>query len=317
MQNNRQAHTTQTEWPTLAVLLLCYSLYVVATVLLPDVSQFGAITLLALVIALHSSLQHEVLHGHPFSRQWLNELTVFPAIGLFVPYQRFRDTHLEHHYDPNLTDPYDDPESNFLCGERWEGCRVGTKMLMQFNRTLMGRILIGPALGTVTFWLGDLRLVLQGDRAVARAYVLHILGVGIVIAWSLTFSNLAIWQYMIAAYAGLSILKIRTFLEHRAEETVQARTVIIEDKGLLAFLFLNNNYHSVHHAHPQLPWYQLPAFYAQRRDRFLKSNRNYVYRNYAEIFVKYFLRAKDPVVHPFLRQRGAIKQPRPGKADES
>jgi fatty acid desaturase len=36
-----------------------------------------------------------------------------------VPYLRFRDTHLAHHHDPNLTDPYDDPESNFQDPAVW------------------------------------------------------------------------------------------------------------------------------------------------------------------------------------------------------
>ena len=77
---------------------LCYGSYVGTTVYVAAFSPVLATFLLAFVIALHSSLQHEVLHGHPFKEKWLSELTVFPAIGLFIPYQRFRDTHLAHHF---------------------------------------------------------------------------------------------------------------------------------------------------------------------------------------------------------------------------
>ena len=41
--------------------------------------------------------------------KWLNEALVFPALSLAIPYQRFRDSHLAHHNDEILTDPYDDP----------------------------------------------------------------------------------------------------------------------------------------------------------------------------------------------------------------
>jgi fatty acid desaturase len=50
--------------------------------------------------------------------------------------------------------------------------------------------------------------------------------------------------------------------------------------------------------HPAVPWYRLPALYAARRGHFLRRNDAYVYRSYAEIFRRHFLKAKDPVPHP-------------------
>jgi len=93
-------------------------------------------------------------------------------------------------------------------------------------------------------------------------------------------------------------LKIRTYLEHRAHEAFRARTVIVEDRGPLSYLFLNNNFHVVHHMHPNVPWYELPAMYDARREHYQRRNEAYVYRNYAEIFRRYLLKAKDPVPHP-------------------
>ena len=77
--------------------------------------------------------------------------------------------------------------------------------------------------------------------------------------WLLAVGAMPVWAYLLAAYLGWSLLKIRTFLEHRAHEAARARTVIIEDRGPLALLFLNNNFHVVHHMHPGVPWYRLPA----------------------------------------------------------
>ena len=97
---------------------------------------------------------------------------------------------------------------------------------------------------------------------------------------------------------GNSLIKIRTFLEHRAHEAHRARTVVVEDRGPLSLLFLNNNFHVVHHCHPNVPWYDLPALYRGNRDHYLRRNEGYVYRSYAQIFARYLLRAKDPVPHP-------------------
>jgi fatty acid desaturase len=110
-----------------------------------------------------------------------------------------------------------------------------------------------------------------------------------------------VWAYGLAAYLALSILKVRTFLEHRAHEKAAGRSVIIEDRGPFSLLFLNNNLHAVHHAHPRVAWYDLPGLYAARREHFLAKNRGYRYRSYAEVFARHFLAAKDPVPHP-LRQ---------------
>ena len=107
-----------------------------------------------------------------------------------------------------------------------------------------------------------------------------------------------VWAYLVGCWGALAILRVRTFLEHQAHERAPARSVIIEDRGPLALLFLNNNLHAVHHAHPQLPWYRLPAEYARRREEFLRRNGGYRYRSYVEVFRRHLLRRKDPVAHP-------------------
>jgi fatty acid desaturase len=54
--------------------------------------------------------------------------------------------------------------------------------------------------------------------------------------------------------------------------------------------------------HPKVPWYRLPALYWANRQRYLDRNEGYVYRSYADIFRRYFWRAKDPVPHPLWRR---------------
>lgn len=289
------------EWQTLALVALSYFVWASALFWVAELSLGLAVVLVVLSLALHSSLQHEVLHGHPFRSEWASALLVFPAIGLFIPYLRFRDTHLEHHRDQNLTDPYDDPESNYLDPGVWETLPRWLQGVLALNNTLLGRMLIGPAVAQISFMATDWRAIRNGDRRVALGWVLHVPAVALVVpvVW---LAPMPVWVYLLSAYLGLSILKIRTFLEHQAHERVRGRTVVIEDRGPLAFLFLNNNLHVVHHMHPKVPWYRLWALYDSNRARYLKRNEGYCFRSYGEVFRQYFLRAKDPVPHPLWRR---------------
>ena len=300
------------EWPTLALIVACYAVWALATTALWPLSPLLSVVVATLVITMFSSIQHEVLHGHPFRSATLNEALVFPAVTLLYPYRRFRDTHLQHHHDERLTDPYDDPESNYLDPVVWAGLSRPMRAILRANNTLLGRLAIGPALGTAAFWRGDLRAILAGDRAVRTAWALHLLGLLPVAAWFVWVAQMPVWAYLVAVYAGHSVLKIRTFLEHRAHERARGRTVIVEGRGPLAFLFLNNNLHVVHHSHPAVAWYRLPALYAARRAHYLRKNEGYRYASYTEVFRRHFLRAKDPVPHPLMGQAGHALQP-PGR----
>ncbi len=288
---------TGIEWPTLVMLALSYAVFAAGTLLWP-VSGLLAVVVCAVAIAQYSSLQHEVLHGHPFGNQTLNEVLVFPALSFFVPYLRFKDTHLQHHYDPNLTDPYDDPESNYMDPAVWQRTSGPMRLLLRLNNTLLGRMVLGPAIGTWFFSGPDIAQMRAGNRRIILSWGLHALGFVPVLVWLWGFTEMPVWGWVAAAYLGYSLLKIRTYLEHRAHEAFRARTVIIEDRGPLALLFLNNNLHVVHHMHPTLPWYELPALYARKAEHYRRRNDSYVYRNYAEIFRKYLFKAKDPVPHP-------------------
>ena len=276
---------------------MCYFGFFAATGFVGTIGLYPAMVILTLTLALYSSFSHEVLHGHPFQSRKLNEALVFPAFGLLIPYERFRDTHLAHHNDPNLTDPYDDPETNFVDPAIWNDWCGLRRFTYRVNNMLLGRILIGPVIGLVTFYAGDIRAMRMGERVVQRAYLMHLAGLFPVFLWLLTAAEMPIWAYFVSVYASHGLLKIRTFLEHRAHETARCRSVIIEDRGLLAFLFLNNNLHAVHHARPGLPWYRLWSFYNDRRAHFLRRNGGYYYKSYREIFQHYLLRAKDPVPH--------------------
>jgi fatty acid desaturase len=286
------------EWPTILLLFVTYSLWALATTQIWAISAPLAIALLAISIAQFSSLQHEVLHGHPFRSRVLSEATVFPGLTLYVPYLRFKDLHLQHHFDPNLTDPYDDPESNFLDPQVWAGLSLPRKLLLRFNNVLAGRMIVGPAISLWSLIRADAVAVARGDRRVFLGWCLHGIGVAMVLCWLWSVGAMPFWAYALAAYAGWSLLKIRTFLEHRAHDAARARSVVVESRGPLSLLFLNNNFHSVHHCHPTVAWYRLPSVYFAEKESYLRRNESYVFRNYGQIFRQFLFRAKDPVPHP-------------------
>lgn len=285
------------DWPTLLLIIACYGVWWLGVGWFSALWLPFGILITTLSVTLHSSLQHEVLHGHPTRLRWLNEIFVFLPVGLLFPYGRFRDTHLAHHQDEFLTDPYDDPETNFQDPAVWAQLSLPHRALLLFNNSLAGRMLVGPLVSGVCFIGGDMRAIRRGDRAILRDWLLHLVGL-VCLAWLLQRASMPGWAYVLSAYMGLSILKIRTYLEHRAHEIARCRTVIIEGGHILPFLFLNNNLHAVHHAKPGLAWYRLPALYRERKEEFLRRNDGYSYASYAEVFRRYFLRAKDPVPHP-------------------
>ena len=289
------------EWPTLGLIALCYALWLVGLWFAPVVSLPISVLCLAVAIAFHGSLTHEVIHGHPTPWQAVNVALVSLPLSLVVPYARFRDTHLAHHRDANLTDPYDDPESNFWGPGEWSRMSPISRLLLTANNTLLGRIFLGPLIGQVAFLRWDWRSAKEGDRSVVSGWLWHLPAALVVIA-IVAASPATALTYALGVYLGLALLKIRTFLEHQAHELSRARSVIIEDRGPLALLFLNNNLHAVHHMHPDLPWYALPRAYAPRRARYLEMNEGYLFRSYGEVMRAFLWRRKDPVAHPLLSQ---------------
>ena len=289
------------EWPTWAMLAACYAGWAI-TCLWHGALGAWFVPLAAYLVALHSSLQHEALHGHPTRSAAVNEALVYPALGLFVPYRVFRRTHLKHHRDSRLTDPYDDPESAYLARRDWEALAPPERWALQANRTLLGRLLLGPAISIRAGLRRDLRLLSRRDGGTRRAWMHHAAGVGLATGFAVGIAGVPPLLYGAAAYAGYSLLMLRTFAEHRASEAVGERTAIVEAEAPLALVFLNNNLHAVHHAHPRAPWYALPALYRRDREAVLAGNGGYRFRGYRALFARYALAARESVVHPFLHR---------------
>ncbi|MEJ8572508.1 fatty acid desaturase [Microbaculum marinum] len=298
----RRRKKRKVEWPTFLALICCYAAWAAVVHFNQALPIVVFVPLAAYCVALHSSLRHEALHGHPTRSLTINEALVFPPLCLIIPYRRFRDTHLKHHHDARLTDPYDDPESWYLAERDYEALSAPMRLFLRINQTLAGRLLIGPPLTAFGLLRHDLAAVASGDREVARAWALHVAGCVPVVGWIL-FSGMSLWAYLLlASWPGLSLLMLRTFAEHRAHPEVASRTAIIEANPLISFLFLNNNLHYVHHSRPRVPWYELPALFRAERERYVAENGGYGFDGYLELARRHLLKAKEPVAHPFMRR---------------
>ena len=287
------------EWPTLALVLATSLAWVLVIGFYFELGPLVVCPLGAILVTLQSSLQHEVLHGHPTRRPGLNEALVYCSFGLCVPYRRFKSLHLRHHNNDRLTDPYDDPESFYLAWADWQKLPRPIQLVLTINNTLIGRLLIGPAVSVTGFVGAEIRMMLAGDRAVMRAWAHHAAGLLPVVSFVTLVGGMPLWLYVLGvAYPGMSLLMLRTYAEHRAHEKAEARSIIVEFCPVFSLLFLNNNLHVVHHANPRAPWYRLPSLYRAARTQWHERNGGYVFSSYFQLARQYLFKVKEPVVHP-------------------
>lgn len=287
------------EWPTVALVVVTYGVWIASGAWLWPDHPVLALALMTVATALHSSLVHENLHGHPTRRRWLNEALVGINPGLVYPYRRYRETHLKHHHDARLTDPFEDPESYYKAAWQYRRMPGWLRGLLEINNTLLGRMVLGPVLGGAGFLAGEARGIRSDAPGVRRAWCLNLLGVIPVVA-ALLWWGIPLWLYLLTVVWGaLALISIRTYAEHRWHETPEGRTIIVE-RSPLSLLFLNNNLHIVHHKLPGAPWYRLPRLYREQRLEWQAMNQGYVYPNYRALFRAHALHRKEPVEHPVL-----------------
>jgi fatty acid desaturase len=299
----RAAHLklARIEWLTVMLIAAVYAVLALLVWFHAVLPWWAILPIGSYAAALHSSLQHEVLHGHPTRSRGINEMLISLSPTFWLPYGCYRDLHLQHHNDTHLTDPDQDPESYYLLPDDWAAMGPIRRTLFAINQTLGGRMLIGPAVGMCRLWGSEWRAILHGDTKRLHCWISYFVSAFIVITLVTVVCGMPFWEYyLLIAYPGISMALIRSYCEHQAVEDLGERTIIVEASAFWSLLFLNNNLHVAHHTRPAMAWYQLPAYYKAQRDILIRQNGGYMMRGYGAIFRRYFLSPKEPVAHPGL-----------------
>jgi fatty acid desaturase len=282
------------EWPTLVVATAIYGGWLVATGLHAGLPWPLRMAVGGWLIAWHGSLQHEIIHGHPTPWRRINTVLGSIPLSLWLPFERYRHSHLAHHATDRVTEPGADPESRYLSTPHGLDHRIGA-----LQASLLGRILLGPFVESWRFLRSEVRAARSGEPGQAGAWVRHLTAVAIVIAWLKLVCGMTLTDYLVTfVYPGVALTLIRSFAEHRAHDLPGHRVAIVERAPLMGLLYLNNNLHAVHHEHPGAPWYRLPGLYRRDREQVLRANGGLVYAGYGEVFAKFLLRPHDDLVHP-------------------
>ena len=255
----------------------------------------------AIVIAWHSSFQHEATHGQFASRRWLNDLAAWPPLSLWLPFPIYRATHRDHHQFKILTDPWRDPESFYVDQATWSRLPRLVQRLLAWHNTFAGRLLIGPFLTIGQFFHAEVRALYRGDHRHLVIWLWHLLGVAFVLVWVIGIAGMSLWHYLAFwVLPGTSLSLVRSFAEHKAANTPLERTAIVEAGPFFSLLFLNNNLHFAHHRRPDLPWQALPAYYRRHRASLLEENGHLLYAGgYREIARRFLFRQIDNPEHPY------------------
>ncbi|MBT6871897.1 MAG: fatty acid desaturase [Actinobacteria bacterium] len=290
------------EWQTGGVAVAIYGGWL-AIVLLHEVVPWpvGAV-LLAVVIAWHGSLQHEVLHGHPFTNPWANEVVGSIPISLRLPFRVYRRSHISHHESEDLTDPATDTESFFITAATWERLPAPGRWFLIAHHTLLGRMLLGPLVENVSMVRRDAAAIRAGDRPLLRWWSVHLATAAVLFWLVVRVVGMPWWTYLLGVYLGIGLGLVRSYCEHQWAEGDATRSIVVRAGWFFRLLFLNNNLHHTHHAEAGVPWYGLPELADRIGSDNLAAAGAGLYSGYGEIFRRHLVHPFDHPVHPLERR---------------
>ena len=251
------------------------------------------------VVQLHCSLQHEAIHAMRRVPRALRLAAVWPPLDLWLPYALFQRSHSAHHVNFHLTHPGKDTESAYHSSTAWQGYGRLRRAIARADQTLAFRMGVGPALRLVGFAHEEIGRLAKRDFSHLGIWAVHALGVAPILWWVTQVADLALWKYLLCfVYPSMMLGALRSFAEHRWEASPHGRVAIVESNALFGLLYLNNNFHHVHHRAPTMPWYRIPAHFRAHRAAILAANGHFYYRGYGQIARRYLIRPVFEPVHP-------------------
>ena len=300
------SNTATIEWRTAVLVVATYAAWwlVIANF---DSAPLLFTRVLLYVLTFHTSLVHELIHGHPTKLTWLNDLMGTPPIALIYPYAVFKETHLKHHYNEDLTLPGVDPESFYFHPDDWQHKTLLNRALAWINMTLAGRLLLNPMFSVIEMIKLCFNHLFTGSVRQKLIWFVHIPAIVVVIYIATVYYAVPLWIYLLCAYTAHSVISLRSFFEHRAVGEPEQRIVIVDACWFFKFLFLNNNFHSTHHRYPHLPWYEVENRFRAERDTELQKNGDFYFSGY-RAWLQFLFRPVNSPIHPLSFARPVARE---------
>jgi fatty acid desaturase len=286
------------DWRTLVIAVLVYGGWLATVFLHKQMPWWATFALLTWFGAWHLSLQHELVHGHPFRNSKLNAALASLSLTMWVPFLSFKRDHISHH-NTTLTHPKLDTESYYSMPEQWQHSGRFLRSIYWANRTIAFRLTVWSVFSTVQYFFADAWRAIRNVDNARSAWVLHIPGL---IAVTYIVNNLAgmsMIEYLIGGvFASHSLNMMRSFAEHKTLGDESTRTAMIDAGRVMSLLMLNNNLHIAHHDEPSAPWYKVPEV-AERLNAFERAQKiDALYKGgYGELLRRFTFKPYDQPVY--------------------
>lgn len=246
-------------WPTVILGLVMGASYLalVAMVITNFLSLWIAVPLVAAVTYLSYTVLHESVHGsiagNNESLRWLNKALGYLAAWItMIPLTAHRHEHIAHHRHAN--DEVHDPD---------------------FHIGRMGDSLLAPVHAGLKAWVRQLDYYARNrwSRAPVNERVQLGLEVAAALAPRLAVVAAGYWVEGIALFfvawliGAIVLLYLFAYIVHRPHEEVgrylDTSTVLLPPSlnALLSWLWMYQNYHSIHHLFPRVPFYKYAELY--------------------------------------------------------
>ena len=262
-------------WPTVLLGLFTGVAYlsIMAAALAGTLSLWAAFPLVAVLTYLAYTVLHDAAHGSisgsDQSLRWLNEMLGYLAAWiLMIPLTAHRHEHLAHHRHTN--DELNDPD--FYVGD------IRNSPLDAMVAT--AKIFYGQ----FSFYLGN-----RWDKAPRRQNAYFCLEVAVAILPRLALLGLGYWWEAILLLGAAwllgvtALLYLFAYIVHRPHEDVgryvDTSTILVPGPlgKVVTWMWGFQNYHSIHHLFPRVPFYQYAMLYADIED-VLVAKRAPIYR---------------------------------------
>jgi len=185
----------------------------------------------------------------------------------------------------------------------------GRRAVMRLRNTMLGRLSVGALLGCLGPANTCFKEFKRGEYRYLPMCACHIFLLFVMLIWIKSRFNITpVYYLMCIAYPAKILTMVRSFYEHRPASISTHRSVVNEAAWPWRLLFLNNNYHVVHHDLPSIPWYGIPKIYWSRRSGYISRSGGFLINGYSEWFRNFSLREVISPTHPSSQHRVGISE---------